>query len=804
MSGGPVRTLAIPLAILAFAVSCSRPLQPAEEIFAKAQTAFDDERYEQALTLIPSDAVLREMNAGRGLRDRFGLLQAELLAMRPDSGPGLALLAQPFARGVDPELDRRRRRSLGYGKCRTARTAEERQTGMAMLDAVLGESPSLSAEAGNVQLRRGACLRAMEQFAQAEAAFQAALQAAKASREALLEAQVLSELGSLCASGERFDEAAVHTRGALLAAERAGAVGRHVTRRATDNLGWHQLGLGDYERAMDTFRKFQPMHDRERVVNENNQARTLLEMDDLAGAEVHFEKALATARASTNINASQQVASMQGLAAVSYRRGKWFEAARWNRDAMELIGKLGQPDMERSGVLTDARIRLAQGDAAGAEPVLRRLLADSGSSRQVRWTAHTELARLLAGLSRPTQAEAEFQKAMRLVEEAQATLTAAEDRISFLSGRMDVYRESLQFLLQQNRTDDALRIAERSRARALQDKSARHQTRKGATVLFYWLDEPASHLWVVGQAKGPAYFRLPGAKEIQDLVERHNQFVLRARNPLTENGQEARQLFEILVKPAMGLVRSRRVLISPDGALHALNFETLIAPGPDRYWLDDVEISVVPGLTAPAGGWRPHSKQILLAGDAVAGEAGYAPLRHAGDELDRIAEQFNAVPLKKEAATPQAVRDGMAKQPAYVHFAAHAQANRLRPLESAILLSPDGTSHKLYAREVTTIPMRAHLVTLSACTAAGAKAFRGEGLVGFAWAFLGAGAENVVASLWEVDDASTPQLMAQMYRQLQLGRSPPEALREAKLALLRSGTALQKPYFWGAFLHFQQ
>jgi CHAT domain-containing protein len=78
------------------------------------------------------------------------------------------------------------------------------------------------------------------------------------------------------------------------------------------------------------------------------------------------------------------------------------------------------------------------------------------------------------------------------------------------------------------------------------------------------------------------------------------------------------------------------------------------------------------------------------------------------------------------------------------------------------------------------------------------------GLVGFAWAFLGAGAENVVASLWAVDDASTPLLMEQMYRQIQLGRTPGEALREAKLALLRGGTALQKPYFWGAFLHFRQ
>jgi CHAT domain-containing protein len=46
--------------------------------------------------------------------------------------------------------------------------------------------------------------------------------------------------------------------------------------------------------------------------------------------------------------------------------------------------------------------------------------------------------------------------------------------------------------------------------------------------------------------------------------------------------------------------------------------------------------------------------------------------------------------------------------------------------------------------------------------------------------------------------------MGQMYRQIQLGRTPAEALREAKLALLRSGSALRKPYFWGAFVHFQR
>lgn len=791
------------LAILAFGVSCSRPSQTAEELYAKAEASFRDEQYESALALIPGEAVLMEMKANRDLRDRFRLLRAELLALRPDSGPGLQMLSEPFPPEVAPELERRRKRSLGYGRCRTARTAEGRADGMRILDAVLAETVAGSAEAGMIQLRRGACLRAMGRMPEAEDALRSALRGAEAGRDTFLQAQVLSSLGTLCASGERFDEAAAFTGAALKAAAQAGTAGRNVTRRALDNLGWFQFELGDYERAIDTLSRFEARRESERVVNENNQARTYMAMEDFANAERHYERALTAARTRAGVDAGDEAAVMQGLAMLSYRRGKWFEAARWNSSAMALVEKLQRPDLARNGTLMDARIRIAQGDTAEAEPVLRKVVADPGSSHQLRWTARTELGHVLAAAGRNKEAEKEFEQAMSLVEDSQANLTAAEDRISFVSGRIDVYREALQFLLRQNRTNDALKVAERSRARTLHDGQSARTRRRAATVLFYWLDEPVSHLWVVDPVKGASYFRLPGGKEIQELVERHNQFLLRARNPLTDGGQEARQLYDMLVRPAAAQLTGRRVLISPDGGLHSLNFETLIVPSPDHYWLEDVEISVVPGLDGPPESAAVKSRQILLAGDALEAGESFAPLRHAGEELDRIAAQFGARALRRESATPPAVREALAAGPGYVHFAAHAQANRLRPLESAILLSPSPSGYKLYARQIAGMKLRTHLVTLSACTAAGAKAFRGEGLVGFAWAFLGAGAENVVASLWEVDDASTPQLMEQMYRQLQLGRPPAEALREAKLALLRSGTALQKPYFWGAFLHFQ-
>jgi CHAT domain-containing protein len=91
------------------------------------------------------------------------------------------------------------------------------------------------------------------------------------------------------------------------------------------------------------------------------------------------------------------------------------------------------------------------------------------------------------------------------------------------------------------------------------------------------------------------------------------------------------------------------------------------------------------------------------------------------------------------------------------------------------------------------------LVTLSACRSAGAKTYSGEGQVGLSWAFLRAGARSVVAGLWDVTDRSTAALMADFYRQLSQNVAPVEALRHAKLALLRGGKVYQKPFYWGPF-----
>jgi len=133
-------------------------------------------------------------------------------------------------------------------------------------------------------------------------------------------------------------------------------------------------------------------------------------------------------------------------------------------------------------------------------------------------------------------------------------------------------------------------------------------------------------------------------------------------------------------------------------------------------------------------------------------------------------------------------------------------ASRLSPLDSAIVLSKEWSkdsgnneTFKLYARDIIQHRLRAELVTISACYGAGTRVYSGEGLVGLSWAFLRAGAHNVIAALWEASDVSTGQLMDKFYDELNKGESPDIALRAAKLFMLHSDSAFRKPFYWAPF-----
>ena len=108
----------------------------------------------------------------------------------------------------------------------------------------------------------------------------------------------------------------------------------------------------------------------------------------------------------------------------------------------------------------------------------------------------------------------------------------------------------------------------------------------------------------------------------------------------------------------------------------------------------------------------------------------------------------------------------------------------------------------------------ADLVVLSACESALGRELSGEGLIGLTRAFQYAGARSVVASLWDVADQTTAELMTRFHRHLATGLSKDEALRAAQIELIRESISIttangqmmetdaSAPFFWAAFQLF--
>ena len=266
----------------------------------------------------------------------------------------------------------------------------------------------------------------------------------------------------------------------------------------------------------------------------------------------------------------------------------------------------------------------------------------------------------------------------------------------------------------------------------------------------------------------------------------------------------------MLVAPARrAITPNSRVVIIPDGSLNGLNFETLLVPEPKlHYWIEDVTVlnaSSLRLLAAAHSAPRAKAGKLLLIGDALAPDPEYGELREAALEISNIEKHFapaeRQVYTRAEATAP-AYLGSAPGQFAYIHFVAHGTASRLSPLDSAVILSKVSAqedSFKLYARDIIHRPLHAELVIISTCYGAGSRAYTGEGLVGLSWAFLRAGAHNVIGALWDVSDTSTPLLMDQLYGELKQGQSPEAALRSAKLSLLHSDGVFRKPFYWAPF-----
>lgn len=375
---------------------------------------------------------------------------------------------------------------------------------------------------------------------------------------------------------------------------------------------------------------------------------------------------------------------------------------------------------------------------------------------------------------------------------------------------------------------------------------------KTALVEFV-VDDEKSHLFVLTRGRG-----LPGGVELKvyrlaikgrDLTSKVEDFRRRLAERDPEFRGPARQLYDLLLKPAAGQLRGKTLLcIVPDGVLWDLPFQAL-QPREGSYLIEDHALFYGPSLGVlygverargkggaalirdaeggPAsrgrGAARPEPTLLAIGNPAVNQEViarvsslnrdeglGLLPeAEHEVRTLLGIYKPANSSVRVGADAREAPVKAEMGKY-RVIHFATHGVLDDLNPMYSHLVLSlsdgEDGEDGLLHAWELMKLDLKADIVVLSACQTARGRLGAGEGVVGMSWALFIAGSPTTVASQWSVESSSTTQLMVEFHRSL-LSRTLPrgprptkaEALRRASLSVLKH-SRYAHPFYWAGFV----
>lgn len=313
-----------------------------------------------------------------------------------------------------------------------------------------------------------------------------------------------------------------------------------------------------------------------------------------------------------------------------------------------------------------------------------------------------------------------------------------------------------------------------------------------------------------------------------------------------------RQFWQPIQQAVAGV---KTIYFSPDGVYHQINLGTLRNTETGYFLSEEVDIHLVENTQTLVDTLKtqPRSTTIALIGYpdyqqvsiSQKKESPAATLYYNLLDFDRGNDLFPSLPGTKEEVTSiqniatqqgwtaQLLTDGEAseenvkkiKNTRVVHIATHGyflkDTSKIALTKRALLNTGlvlagalDSTNKKnlqiddgfLTAYEVAGLPLKGtELVTLSACETGLGLIRNGNGVFGLQRAFLAAGAENVLMSLWRVNDLVTKELMEKFYRYwLVDGLKKQEALSKAQKDIRETSVQLSHPYYWGGFVLTQQ
>jgi CHAT domain-containing protein len=362
-------------------------------------------------------------------------------------------------------------------------------------------------------------------------------------------------------------------------------------------------------------------------------------------------------------------------------------------------------------------------------------------------------------------------------------------------------------------------------------------------LLEYALGDARSYLWVVSACEIKA-FTLPARAEIEGLAWRLHDQLARSGTPGAEpksgrgSAEENRAvLSRVIIGPASALLGEKRLVLVLPGALSLVPFGALPDSAGDAM-IARHEIVQIPSATTLGAmrtamdGRSPPTKVGAVFADPIfdaddprvrrepslarsvpipseprAGGLALTRLpfsRGEAQEIASLARGSVSVFLGFEASRERVLGRALANF-GFIHFATHGVVNQKVPgLSSVVLSLVDRAGHPrdgfVMVPDIYDMTLNADVVVLSGCQTALGKQVQGEGPIGLARGFMYAGVPRVVASLWQVDDLATAELMRRFYRGMLVnGLRPSAALRAAQRELAATHR-WRSPYFWAPFV----
>ena len=334
-------------------------------------------------------------------------------------------------------------------------------------------------------------------------------------------------------------------------------------------------------------------------------------------------------------------------------------------------------------------------------------------------------------------------------------------------------------------------------------------------VIEYVLDEPQSYALAITH-KTVHWYLLAGKGDLEKKAAQYRDLV---RNQKA-NPELARRLFEALLGTIPEYESKQSIILVPDGKLSLLPFAALMDG--NQYVISSHVVSSIPSSTVlhlirtrehgtsqasmpyvSVAAWTSNSntfvKRVMR---SIGGpeRSEFVALPESRREVEFVGADLPkpSTILLGSSATETHFKKLPLSRYNVLHLALHGYADLEYPDRSAPAFAPEknaGNDGLLQVREIRHLGLNAGLVTLSACDT-GVGPVGQTGVTNIANAFIEAGAQSVVATLWELEDHATTHLMSNFYARLAGGMDKGEVLRQAQLELIKSGFA---PFYWASF-----